>query len=119
MSAQRKLAHHSEERIDRLRSVILKSIFIGGMYGALISVPSELLLRWRSPFYRAFGLRIRIFYHTIWIAAAASFRTERAVLEFENVVRREEEFRRQQLIEDSVMSGSYTQEQEGVRLPRT
>ncbi|KAH3671559.1 hypothetical protein OGAPHI_000262 [Ogataea philodendri] len=114
MSTQRKLAHHAEERIERLRSVILKSIFVGGMYGALVSIPTELMLRWRSPFYRAFGLRIRIFYHTIWIAAGASFRTERAVIEFENVVRREEEIRRQNLLEESVLSGSYTTEQEGV-----
>ncbi|ODV83740.1 hypothetical protein CANARDRAFT_202348 [[Candida] arabinofermentans NRRL YB-2248] len=118
-SPNKKLAHHSSERIDRLSNVILKSIFVGGLYGSLISIPTELLIRWRSPLYRAFGLRIRIFYHTIWIASAASFHTEKEVMKFENIVRREEELKRQQLIEMSVLSGSYTGEEEGFRVKKT
>lgn len=99
--------HTSQEHINRLNSVIIKSTLVGGLYGALISIPSELLIRWRSPLYRAFGFRIRVFYHTIWIASAAAFHAEQEVIAFENKIRAEEYERRRQLLELSIVSGNY------------
>lgn len=105
---QTRLHHTSQAHIDRLNSVIIKSTLVGGLYGALISIPSELLIRWRSPLYRAFGFRIRVFYHTIWIASAAAFHAEQEVIAFENKIRAEEALRRKKLLELSIVSGQYT-----------
>ncbi|ODQ48658.1 hypothetical protein PICMEDRAFT_70278 [Pichia membranifaciens NRRL Y-2026] len=107
--------HTSREHMSRLQSVILKSTVVGGLYGALISIPSELFIRWRFPLYRAFGFRIRVFYHTIWIASAAAFHTEREVIRFENIIRQEEEEKRRQLLELSILQGVYTPESEGYK----
>ncbi|KAG0679234.1 hypothetical protein C6P40_003673 [Pichia californica] len=109
------LHHTSKDHINRLQNVIIKSTLIGGLYGALISIPSELFIRWRSPLYRAFGFRIRVFYHTIWIASAAAFHTEREVIKFENIIRKEEEEKRRQLLELSILQGLYTNESEGYK----
>lgn len=109
----RNASHQSDSRITRLSHVILQSTFTGAMYGALISIPTELLLRWRSPFYRSFGTRIRVFYHTIIITYSAAFLTEHNVRLFEETVRKEEEDRRKQLIEWSVQNGIYTGGEEG------
>lgn len=109
------LHHTSKDHLNRLQNVIIKSTLIGGLYGALISIPSELFIRWRYPLYRAFGFRIRVFYHTIWIASAAAFHTEREVIRFENIIRKEEEEKRRQLLELSILQGLYTPESEGYK----
>lgn len=113
--SNRNMHHTSKEHMNRLQSVILKSTVVGGLYGALISIPSELFIRWRYPLYRAFGFRIRVFYHTIWIASAAAFHTEREVIRFENLIRQEEEEKRRQLLELSILQGVYTPESEGFK----
>lgn len=113
------LRHTSKDHINRLQQVILKSTLVGGLYGSLISIPSELFIRWRFPLYRAFGFRIRVFYHTIWIASAAAFHAEREVINFENQVRREEEEKRRQLLELSILQGVYTTESEGYKSKRS
>lgn len=113
------MRHQSKDRLQRLNGVILKSIIVGGLYGTLFSIPSDLFLRWRSPLYRAFGFRIRVFYHTIWIASVAAFHAEKEVIKFENVVRDEEEERRKQLLELSVIQGMYTPESEGFKMKKT
>jgi hypothetical protein len=107
--------HTSRDHLNRLQNVIIKSTLVGGLYGALISIPSELFIRWRSPLYRAFGFRIRVFYHTIWIASAAAFHAENEVIRFENMIRQEEEERRRQLLELSIIQGQYTPELEGYK----
>lgn len=107
-----RLHHTSNDHINRLNNVIIKSTLIGGLYGALISIPSELLIRWRSPLYRAFGFRIRVFYHTIWIASAAAFHAETEVIAFENKIRAEEDERRRKLLELSIISGNYNSNNE-------
>lgn len=104
------MRHTSKEHMSRLQNVILKNTLIGGLYGALISIPSELFIRWRYPLYRAFGFRIRVFYHTIWIASAAAYRAEIEVINFENQIRKEEEERRKQLLELSILQGVYESE---------
>jgi hypothetical protein len=109
------LHHTSRDHLQRLQQVILKSTLVGGLYGAMIAIPSDLLLRWRSPLYRAFGWRIRVFYYTIWVSAAAAFKAEGEVIGFENQVRREEEERRRQLLELSVLQGIYSPENEGFK----
>ncbi|GMM44617.1 Rcf3 protein [Pichia kluyveri] len=109
------LHHTSKEHLNRLQQVIIKSTLIGGLYGAMISIPSELFIRWRSPLYRAFGFRIRVFYHTIWISAAAAFRAEREVIAFENLIRKEEEEKRAKLLELSILNGVYSPEYEGYK----
>lgn len=113
--SNRHMRHTSKEHLGKLQDVILKSTLVGGLYGALISTPTELFIRWRSPLYRAFGFRIRVFYHTIWIASAAAFHTEREVIRFENAVRKEEEEKRNQLLELSIIQGVYTPESEGYK----
>ncbi|AWU78280.1 hypothetical protein CAS74_002905 [Pichia kudriavzevii] len=110
--------HTSKEHLKRLNSAILKATFVGALYGGLISIPTELLIRWRSPLYRAFGWRIRMFYHTIWIASAAAFHAEREVIRFENIIRQEEAERRNKLLELSIMQGVYTPESEGFKSKR-
>ncbi|GME74957.1 unnamed protein product [Ambrosiozyma monospora] len=105
-------------KIEKLSSLIIKSTIIGGLYGALFSIPTELFIRWRSPFYRSFGTRIRVFYHTICVAYGASFYTEREVMRFEEINRIEDERKRQQLIELSVMQGLYTGEEEGYKISK-
>lgn len=109
------LRHTSKDHINRLQQVILKSTLVGGLYGALISIPTELFIRWRSPLYRAFGFRIRVFYHTIWIASAAAFHAEQEVIKFENMIRQEEEEKRRKLLELSILQGVYTSEAEGYK----
>ncbi|GME97535.1 hypothetical protein B5S31_g5617 [[Candida] boidinii] len=116
-SKQNKLPHQSDQYINKLSNVIITSIFRGALYGALISIPTELLLRWRSPFYRTFGLRIRIFYHTIWMSAGASFHAEREVMRFEQKVRIEEEIKREKLIEYSITNGFYSPDEDDAPLP--
>ncbi|GMG47298.1 unnamed protein product [Ambrosiozyma monospora] len=105
-------------KIEKLSSLIIKSTIIGGLYGMLFSIPTELFIRWRSPFYRSFGTRIRVFYHTIRVAYGASFYTEREVMRFEEVTRIEDERKRQQLIELSVLQGLYTGEEEGYKISK-
>lgn len=102
-----RLRHTSQDHINRLNKVIIQSTLIGALYGSLISIPTELFIRWRSPLYRAFGFRIRVFYHTIWIASSAAFNAERKVIDFENVIRLEEAKRRQELLEMSINNGTY------------
>lgn len=109
------MRHTSRDHMNRLQQVILKSTLVGGLYGALISIPSELLIRWRYPLYRAFGFRIRVFYHTIWIASAAAFHAEQEVIRFENIIRKEEEEKRNKLLELSILQGVYTPESEGFK----
>lgn len=116
--SNRNMRHTSKEHLGKLQDVIIKSTLVGGLYGALISTPTELLIRWRSPLYRAFGFRIRVFYHTIWIASAAAFHTEREVIRFENAVRKEEEEKRRQLLELSILQGVYTPESEGYKIKK-
>ncbi|GMM31276.1 Rcf3 protein [Martiniozyma asiatica (nom. inval.)] len=110
-----RLPHTSNAHISRLNGVIMQSTLIGALYGALFSIPTELLIRWRSPLYRAFGFRIRVFYHTICISSAAAFNAEKKVIAFENQIRREEEEKRRKLLELSVISGTYTPESEGFK----
>lgn len=116
--SNRHMRHTSKEHLGKLQNVIIKSTLVGGLYGALISTPTELFIRWRSPLYRAFGFRIRVFYHTIWVVAAAAFHTEREVIRFENAVRREEEEKRNQLLELSIIQGVYTPESEGYKVKK-
>lgn len=96
--------------------MILKSILIGGLYGALISIPTDLILHWRSPTYRKFGLRGRIFYHTIWLASAANFHTEREVMRFQQSAHIEQHMLKQQLLEQSIENGTYYGEDELIRV---
>lgn len=110
-----KFAHHSEGHKNRLGEIIIKSIFKGGLYGALISIPTDLLLRWKSPMFRMLGLRGWVFYHTIWVSAGASFHTEREVMKFESLVRWEEKVKRDRLIEMSVLNGDYDDEYDTIR----
>ncbi|VEU21418.1 DEKNAAC102290 [Brettanomyces naardenensis] len=108
-----KATYQSDSRINNLSKVIIRATLVGALYGALVSIPTELLLRWKSPFYRSFGTRIRVYYHTIIIAYAASFTTENSVLKFEDQMRLEEAKKREELIEWSVANGLYTGEEEG------
>lgn len=101
-------SYQSDERIQGLSQVILRSTLMGGLYGALVSIPTELFIRARSPLYRSFGTRIRVFYHTILVAYGASFLTENNVMRYEDQVRKEEARKRQELIEWSVENGLYT-----------
>lgn len=117
--SNRNMRHTSRDHMQRLQGVIFKSLLVGGLYGTLISIPTELLLRWRSPLYRAFGFRIRVFYHTIWFASVGAFHAEQEVIRFENIVRAEEEEKRRQLIELSIVQGMYTPEAEGFKTKKT
>lgn len=57
--------------------------------------------------YRWFGLRGRVFFHTIMIAAGANFVTEKQILRFESKMQFEKNLKRQQLIEASISSGDF------------
>lgn len=103
----------SDTKITRLSHVIIKSTLTGVLYGALFSIPTDLLLRWKSPLYRSFGTRIRIFYNTIILTYAASFVTETNVRKLEVQMRAEEAEKRRKLIEWSVEHGVYTGAEEG------
>ncbi|QOU21378.1 hypothetical protein BRETT_001100 [Brettanomyces bruxellensis] len=106
-------ATQSDSKITRLSHVIIKSTLTGVLYGALFSIPTDLLLRWKSPLYRSFGNRIRIFYNTIVLTYAASFVTETNVRKLEAQMRAEEAEKRKKLIEWSVEHGVYTGAEEG------
>ncbi|ANZ76906.1 BA75_03866T0 [Komagataella pastoris] len=95
------------QKLERLQEVIFKNIFIGALYGSLIAIPTDMLLRWKSPMYRWLGTRGRVFYYTIWMASCANFLTERQVMKFEEVTRFEDEQKKQRLLELSVANGSY------------
>ncbi|QPG72716.1 hypothetical protein FOA43_000017 [Brettanomyces nanus] len=112
-------SYQSDKIITGLSHVIIKSTLTGALYGALVSIPTELLLRWRSPSYRSFGTRIRVFYHTIILTYSAAFMTESNVMKFEEKVRAEEARKREELIEWSVQNGLYTGEEEGYSPKRT
>ncbi|ODV98297.1 hypothetical protein PACTADRAFT_30263, partial [Pachysolen tannophilus NRRL Y-2460] len=79
----------------------------GGAYGALIAIPTDILLRWKSPSYRWLGTRGRIFYYTIWIASCANFATEKGILRFENMIRYEDQLKKEKLMELAVEKGDY------------
>lgn len=100
----------SEENIKELNKEIGIATLIGGLQGALLSVPTALYMRKRSAVYRNVRAPLRILFHLSFICAFAIFNAESQLLVYKQRDYQREMKRREDVLNEAADRGIFLEE---------